>query len=116
MLIICAFENQRWVRSQSYSSSLVRELVENTGVLAVVGKYGFLLLYGWDLSFWSALALFTWGFIVTAVYVLLMGMIAPGDHPFVWMLCSVLLYLVAFILASKVTWFGFFSENTFALY
>ena len=116
LLIICSFENQRWGRSQSYSSSLEAELVENTGLIAMFCQYGFCVAYGWDVSIWSALVLFFSGIVITQIYVLLVGLIAPGDHRVIWIVSSFSIYPVAFLFASKLTWFGLFPEAEFAVH
>lgn len=116
LLIICAFENQRWFKSGVYSGSIERELVENIGVVAMVCQYGFCVLYGWDVSVWSAPLLFALGIISAQIYVLLIGLISPGDHKVLWILGSVSILPIVFLIGSKLTWLGFFPENGFAAY
>lgn len=113
--MICSFENQRWVRSQNYSSVLEAGFVENTGLVAVLCQYGFCVAYAWDVSVWSALTLFVLGKAITLSYVFMMGFVAPGDHRSIWLLCSISFYLIAFLFASKLTWFGVFSDGDFGL-
>ncbi|MDC0507516.1 hypothetical protein OAO10_02605, partial [Luminiphilus sp.] len=96
--------------------SIERELVENIGVVAMVCQYGFCVLYGWDVSVWSAPLLFALGIISTQIYVLLIGLISPGDRKVLWILGSVSILPIVFLIGSKLTWLGFFPENGFAAY
>ena len=116
LFTIFAFENQRWFRSANYSSGFEREFAENTGLLAMICQYGFCILYGWDVSFWSTPLLFACGIFAAQIYALISGLVATGDRKIVWVLCSVAIYPVVYLFSIKLSWFGFFPSNGFSLY
>ena len=85
-----------------------------SGVIAMICQYSFCIAYGWDVSFWSAILLYGCGIVGAQLYVIVSTIILGGDNPLVWRLSTVALYPMIYMLATKLTWFGFFAGNGFA--
>ena len=112
VLHIARFENQRWVRSRLQGlrgeSESFGLFVDLTGLWSGAYSLVFLIAYMVDASILDAIILWVLAEIVCFVYVKLSFLVYIGDSVLMWMIGTISIYPIAYVLFSKVTWFGLF--------
>ncbi len=112
LLDTARFENQRWVNARLQGLRGANKsfglFVDNTGIWSGIYSYAFLIAYMVDASILDAIVLYVLAQIIGLIYTMLSSLLFRGDSLIIWMIGTISIYPIAYVLFSKVTWFGLF--------
>ncbi len=135
LFFVAQGENQRWVRARSRgfqgSNQLFGFFVDLTGFIAMVYGFAWPVAYGFDYGWPSAVGLYLAGWLAMMVVALIMGTVIPlvrsatlseidrrmgmadeitADWFMFWILGTIAVWPLMWLLARTVTWFGYLPE------
>jgi hypothetical protein len=101
------FENQRWVRARMGglrgASELAGAFVDLTGLVGLLYAAIFLMAYWYDHGFASAAVLLLLGTFLPLIWTAVIR-----DGLVIWIIATVAVWPMMWLIRSEVTWFGFF--------
>ena len=116
LILVCAFsiarfENQRWIRAFRRSSEVVKFFVLLTGVVSSVFSVVFVVSFGFQFGWKSAIGILILGLIASIIWSLIstvftLKMFGTGDNVFFWIIGTLAVWPIMFLLAQETIWFG----------
>lgn len=99
-----------WIRARARglrgANELIGLFVDLTGGLSLLFVLAFLIAYWYDVGFIKAIALFMTSVVAGFVYSAISTIVLKGDNFIVWLIGTIAVWPILFLLIPQVTWFG----------
>lgn len=107
------FENQCWVKARmggfKGSNEEIGFFVDLTGFLANIFYWSFLFSVGYDHGVGVAIFIFVTFMLIGLISTAISTKLFKGNNPIAWILSTIILYPLCFLIAPYTSWFGLFA-------